>query len=189
MSFPFAVLAAETAEASTHHQTNPLLPESNELIWGAVSFAILFVVMAKFVFPKINESFKDRTANIEGKLDHAEGERQKASNLVASYEAKLKEANVEAARIVDQARQNADRLETELRVKAEEQARRIVEKAQEAINAEKDRALQSLHDEVGGLVVDLTTRVVGESLDRERQLRLVDQYITDLPNFKPESAN
>ena len=96
------------------------------------------------------------------------------------YDLKLKEAHVESQRILDQARANASRLEAELRAKAEEQSQRIIERAQETINAERDRALQSLRGEVGGLAVDLATRVVGESLDRERQLRLVDQYINDL---------
>lgn len=179
MSFGFiGILAAGGAEASEH--SNPLIPETTELIWGAISFALLLILVAKFIFPTVQKTFEERTANIEGKLDRAEHERQQAQALLAEYEQKLKDAHVESQRILDQARSNADRLEAELRTKAEEQAARIVERAQETIHAERDRALQSLRSEVGGLAVDLATRVVGDSLDRDRQLRLVDQYIADL---------
>lgn len=172
-------LLAATEHASGEH-TNPLVPEANELIWGTVAFVLLFIVLSKFVFPKLNKALADRTANIEGKLDLAEKQRQEADALVRSYQQKIDEANAEAARIIENARGNADRLEAELRAKAEEQARRIVERANESIETERQRAMQSLQAEVGGMVVDLTTRIVGESLDGDRQLRLVDQYITEL---------
>jgi F-type H+-transporting ATPase subunit b len=171
----FVLLAAETVEHS-----NPLIPESNELFWGFVCFVLLFVLIGKKVFPTINKTFADRSANIEGKLDQAERERQEEQDLLKQYQQKLDEAHGEVRRLLDQARANADKLEAELRAKAEDQARRIVERAQETIGVERDRALSSLRQEVGGLAVDLATRVVGESLDRERQLRLVDQYLTEL---------
>lgn len=171
---PF-VLAAETAE-----HANPLIPETNELIWGAVCFVLLFVLIGRKVFPVINKTFADRSTNIEGKLDLAERERQQAQELLKQYQSKLDSAHDEVRQLLDQARVNADRLEAELRGKAEDQARRIVERAQETIGVERDRAMQDLRTEVGSLAVDLATRVVGESLDRERQLRLVDQYLTDL---------
>jgi F-type H+-transporting ATPase subunit b len=175
-AFTPALIAA--TEEGGHH--NPLIPETNELIWGAICFAILLVFIGKFVFPSINALFAERRTNIEGKLDQAEQERQQAAQLLKEYQAKLDEAHAEARRLLDQARVNADRLESELRVKAEDQARRIVERAQETINVERERALQSLREDVGGLAVDLASRVVKDSLDRDRQLRLIDQYLNEL---------
>lgn len=166
------------AEGGSSH--NPLIPETNELIWGAVCFTVLLILVAKFIFPTINKTFADRSLNIEGKLDQAERERQEAQELLKQYQAKLDAAHDEVRRMLDQARTNADRLEAELRIKAEDQARRIVERAQETIAVERDRAMQELRSEVGTLAVDLASRVVGDSLDRERQLRLIDQYMTQL---------
>lgn len=179
MSYSYPALLAAEASTESHH-SNPLVPEANELIWGLVSFVLLFVLLAKFVFPSVQKMLDERAANIEGKLDQAEHEREEARQLLASYQQKLTEAHAEAGRLMEQARTNADRLETELRAKAEDQARKIVERAQETIQAERDRALETLRSEVGGLAVDLAERVVGESLDRELQLRLVDQYISEL---------
>ncbi|HSR28498.1 MAG TPA: hypothetical protein VLR51_08585, partial [Actinomycetes bacterium] len=51
-----------------------------------------------------------------------------------------------------------------------------------AIRAERDQAIRQLRNEVGTLAVELATRVVGDSLDRDRQLRLVDEYIDELGN-------
>jgi F-type H+-transporting ATPase subunit b len=161
--------------------SNPLIPEWNELLWGAVCFLLLFAMISKLVFPKINATFAERTDNIEGKLDQAERERQVAQELLKAYQKKLDDAAMQAQHILDQARANAELLEEELRIQAEDQARRIVERAQQTIDAERERAVVSLRAEVGGIAVDLASRVVQDSLDRERQLKLVDQYIKELP--------
>ncbi len=171
------ILAAE--EANT--RSNPLIPHTNELIWGFVSFVLLFALLAKFVFPTISRTLQERSENIEGKLQAAERQRQEAQALLQQYQAKLEQANTQAQQLLEQARSNADRLEVELRGKAEDQARRIVERAQESIHAERDRVLQQLRTEVGTLAIDLASRVVGDSLNDERQLRLIDQYISELP--------
>ena len=155
------VLAQETAE----HEPNPILPASNELIWGTVAFLILLFLMYRTVFPSINQAYKDRRANIEGKLEQAERDRDEAEQLLEQYRRRLRDAEDETQRILDEARANADR---------------ELDRARQAIRAERDQAIRQLRNEVGTLAVELATRVVGDSLDRDRQLRLVDEYIEEL---------
>lgn len=166
------------AEEGGH--SNPLIPEVNELIWGAISFFVLFAIMAKFVFPKIGATLAQRTESIEGNLEKAANEREQAQALLRQYEAKLDEARAEAQNLMAQARSNADRLEAELRGKAEAEAERIVARARESIQAERERTVEQLRAEVGSLAVDLASRIVGETLDRERHLDLVDRYVSEL---------
>lgn len=170
------VLAAE--EGAGH--SNPLVLEANEMIWGAVSFLIFFLIMTKLVFPKLSKTLVERTESIEGNLEKAAAEREQAQALLRQYEAKLEEARVEAGKIVEQARSNAGRLEAELKTKAEEEANRIVERARQSVAAERDRAIEQLRSEVGVIAVDLAARVIGDSLDRDRQLDLVDNYVAEL---------
>ena len=172
------VLAQETAE----HEQNPILPAANELIWGTVAFLILLFLMYRTVFPSINKAFKDRRANIEGKLEQAEREREEAEQLLEQYRRRLRDAEDETQRILDEARSNAERVRRELLAKAEADAGRELDRARQAIRAERDQAIRSLRNEVGTLAVELATRVVGDSLDRDRQLRLIDQYIDELGN-------
>jgi F-type H+-transporting ATPase subunit b len=172
------ILAQEAAE----HEQNPILPAANELIWGTVAFLILLVLMYRTVWPSVDKAFKDRRANIEGKLEEAEREREEADELLEQYRRRLGDAEDETQRILDEARANAERVRRELRAKAEEEAGRELERARQAIRSERDQAISQLRNEVGTLAIELATRVVGDSLDRERQLRLVDQYIDELGN-------
>lgn len=170
------VLAQEAAE----HEQSPILPAANELIWGTVAFLILLFLMYRTVFPSINQAFKDRRANIEGKLEQAERERQEAEQLLEEYRRRLRDAEDETQRILEEARSNAERVRRDLLAKAEGDAGRELDRARQAIRAERDQAIRQLRNEVGTLAVELATRVVGDSLDRERQLRLVDEYIEEL---------
>jgi F-type H+-transporting ATPase subunit b len=172
------VLAQETAE----HEQSPILPATNELIWGTVAFLILLFVMYRTVFPLINKAYKDRRENIEGKLEQAEKDRGEAEGLLEQYRRRLREAEDETQRILEEARANAGRVRRDVLAKAETDAGRELERARQAIRAERDQAIRQLRNEVGTLAVELATRVVGDSLDRDRQLRLVDEYIDELGN-------
>ena len=76
-------------------------------------------------------------------------------------------------------------MQRDLRTKAEKEYQEIVSRAQDEIKAERDRVFQELRGQVGELSVELAGRVVGESLDKERHLRLVDSYIDELGAITP----
>ena len=174
MDARFLILAAE------EEGRNPILPATNELIWGFVAFIVLFFLLSRTVFPRINQMLDQRRANIEGKLEKAEQDRDEAQRLLQQYRDKLASAEEETQRIIDEARASAERVRRDLRAKAEAEAEREIERVRTAIRQERNQAIQELRREVGTLAVELATRVVGDSLDRGRQLRLVDQYIEDL---------
>jgi len=169
-------------EAGGGESSNPILPAANELIWGAVAFLLLLVLMYRTAWPQIDKLYRDRRAGIQGKLEQAEKEREEAEQLLEQYRERLTAAEDETQRILEEARTNAERVRRDLLAKAETDAGRELERARQAIRAERDQAIRQLRNEVGTLAVELATRVVGDSLDRERQLRLVDQYIDELGN-------
>jgi F-type H+-transporting ATPase subunit b len=170
------------AQEAVEEHPSPILPAANELIWGTIAFLILLVLMYRTVFPSVNQAFKDRRANIEGKLERAERDRAEAEQLLEQYRRRLRDAEDETQRILEEARSNAERVRRELLAKAETDAGRELDRARQAIRAERDQAIRQLRNEVGTLAVELATRVVGDSLDRDRQLRLVDEYIDELGN-------
>ena len=167
-------------EAAQEESRNPILPAWNELIWGAVAFFVLLFLMYRTVWPQVNKAYQDRRANIEGKLEQAEKDRDEAETLLERYKQRLAAAKDETQRILEEARANAERVRKDLLAKADADAERQLERARQAIRSERDQAIRQLRGEVGTLAVELATRVVGESLDRDRQLRLVDQYIDQL---------
>jgi F-type H+-transporting ATPase subunit b len=170
----------EQTTTEEHEEENPLIPEPDELIFGSIAFLVVFVVLARVAFPRLNEAMKARTSKIQGDLEKAERARNEAESALSRYEEQLREARSESGRIIDETRKTAESMRRDLLAKAEDESRQVVERAQEEIRAERDRAFQELRRQVGEISVELAARVVGESLDRDRQLRLVEGYIDEV---------
>jgi F-type H+-transporting ATPase subunit b len=160
---------------------SPLLPHLSELIVGLVAFALLLVFLAKKVFPTFERTYAERHDAIEGGIHRAEEAQAEADVLLQQYKAQLAEARTEAAKIRDDARAEGGRIVEELRVEAQEQARRIVQRGEEALAAERERLVAQLRSEIGELAVELAGRIVGESLtDEARRAGTVDRFLTEL---------
>ncbi|HZA27234.1 MAG TPA: F0F1 ATP synthase subunit B, partial [Actinomycetota bacterium] len=152
----------ETGEQGETEEHNPILPEADELIFGSLAFLIVFVVLARYAFPRINQGLKERTGKIQGDLEKAEQSRADAEELLRRYEQQLQEARAQAGTIIEEARKTAESMRGDLLGRAEEEARQLVARAQEEIRAERDRAFADLRAHVGELSVELASRVVGE---------------------------
>jgi F-type H+-transporting ATPase subunit b len=170
-------LAAEGGE--TEH--SPIMPLIPELILGTIAFAIVCFVLMKFVFPRMEETFRARVDAIEGGIKRAEEAQAEANSLLEQYRAQLAEARTEAARIRDEARADAEGIRQDVLAKAREESDRIIAAGREQLAAQRESIVRDLRSEVGTLAVDLASKIVGESLaDEARSRGTVDRFITDL---------
>jgi len=169
-------------------EQNPLIPNLTELIVGLITFGIIFFALWRVLLPRLNQTLAERTDKIEGGLQRAEEAQTEANATLARYREQLAEARHEAARLREEAREQGAQIIAEMREQAQAEARRLVDAAHAQIEADRQQALQSLKTEVGGLAVDLASRVVGESLtDEARQRRIVERFLDELDQ-QAESA-
>ena len=160
---------------------NPLIPNLTELIVGLVTFGIIFFALWKVLLPRLNKTLSERTDAIEGGLQRAEQTQAEADRTLAAYREQLAEARHEAARLREEAREQGAQIIAEMREQAQAEARRLIDGAHAQIEADRQQAIQSLKTEVGGLAVDLASRVVGESLtDEARQRRIVERFLDEM---------
>ena len=160
---------------------NPLIPNLTELIVGLVTFGIIFFALWKVLLPRLNKTLSERTDAIEGGLQRAEQTQAEADRTLAAYREQLAEARHESARLREEAREQGAQIIAEMREQAQAEARRLIDGAHAQIEADRQQAIQSLKTEVGGLAVDLASRVVGESLtDEARQRRVVERFLDEL---------
>ena len=171
-------LAAEEAEETGN--IGLVLPESYELVAGIIAFGIVFFFVWKWAFPAIDKMLEDRQRAIKGQMEDAEATKAEAQSLLDDYRRQLAEAKGEAAGIINEARESAEAMKTDIVAKAQADAERIGTKARADAATERDRALASAKVEVANLSIDLAELVVGENLDRTAQLGLVERYLADL---------
>jgi F-type H+-transporting ATPase subunit b len=160
---------------------NPLVPHIAEIIVGLIAFGILYYFVAKFVVPRFEKAFAERTEAIEGGLAKAEQAQAEAAAALEQYQAQLADARGEAGQIREEARAQGAAILAEMRQQAQAEADRIVATANAQIEAERAAALSSLQAEVGSLASQLAEKIVGETLsDDARQQRVIDRFIAEL---------
>ena len=160
---------------------NPLLPAPVEIILSVVFVLLLTVVIAKFVVPRFEATYAERTAAIQGGIEKAEKAQEAAEAALQEYTAQLAEARTEAARIREDAKTQGTQILAELREQAQAEATRIRTQGEAQLEAERAQVLAQLRREIGGLSTTLASRIVGESLeDDARAQRTVDRFIADL---------
>jgi len=157
-----------------------LLPEPAELIWGLFAFLVLFLVMRKLVFPRLNATLDERRSLIEGRLEEAETKATEMEEAKRAFEASLGDARGEAGRILEEAKAAAEATRETILESAREEAQRIIERANADANAERVRLLEELRGQVGALSVQLAERIVERELDASTHSSLVDEYIQRL---------
>jgi F-type H+-transporting ATPase subunit b len=157
------------------------VPIWQEIIIGGISFAILCYVLMKFVFPRMEATFKARVDAIEGGIQRAEKAQAEANETLNRYRAQLAEARTEAARIRDEARADAEGIRQDVLAKAREESDRIIAAGRETLAGERQAIVRELRAEMGTLAVDLAGKIVGESLtDEARRRGTVERFLSEL---------
>ena len=139
-----------------------------------------FLGIPKPVFPWIIDIAEARQREITAKLQEAEQTRADAEAKLKEAELKLADARKTADTVIEGANRSGEQLRADLRQKAEAEYQRILDSAQRDIEVERDRALQSARDQVAGLVVAATEKVIGETLDEPKHRRLIERAIEEV---------
>ncbi|MEY2421479.1 MAG: F-type H+-transporting ATPase subunit b [Acidimicrobiaceae bacterium] len=156
---------------------SPILPATNEIIWGSISFVILLGLLYKFAWPALVTGMNARAERIRSDLDAAESAKSEADHILSDYKAQLADARNESARIIEEARQAADGLRKDQEQRLQTELAQLRERAAADIESAKRQAIGDLRDEVAQLAIGAAEVIVQSNLDRDTQVRLVESYI------------
>jgi F-type H+-transporting ATPase subunit b len=159
---------------------SPILPATDELVWGGISFLALFFLLRKFAYPQIKQGMQARTERIRSDLQAAEGAKSDAQTVLAEYKAQLAEARTEAGRIIEEARQAADAIKRDHEARLQSELGEVRARAVSDIEAAKAQAMVDLRDEIAQLAIGAAETVVQHNLDPATQVQLVEDYINQV---------
>ena len=145
-----------------------------------ISFSIVAFLLHRFAYKPILNVLEERRKRIAEGLANAEKIKAELARAEASRQEVMNQANAQAQKLIEEARQAAARVQEVETQKAIAAAKDIVEKARQATEAEHARMLSDLRREVGRLVVDTTGRVIGKTLTADDQQRLASEATREL---------
>ncbi|HLH71276.1 MAG TPA: F0F1 ATP synthase subunit B [Candidatus Dormibacteraeota bacterium] len=157
-----------------------LLDLSLSFVAELIAFVVMIAILAKWAYGPVMRAAEARQRRIAEQLAAAEQARREAEERLKEAEARIQEARGQAAQIIEGASRSGEQLRAELRARADEEARRMTESARREIEAERQRAIDSVRGEIADLVVAATEKVVGETLDEQRHRRLIERAIAEV---------
>jgi F-type H+-transporting ATPase subunit b len=150
------------------------------LIAQIISFSIVAILLARFAYKPVLAVLAERRQRIAEGLANAERIKAELAKTEAARLEVLEQANLQANKLIEQARAAAARVQEQETQKAIAAAKEIVEKAKQAAEAEHARMLIELKREVGKLVVQTTGKVTGKILTPDDQRRLAEETTRQL---------
>jgi len=129
-----------------------------------LSFAILAFVLYKFAIKPVLATMDERTGKIEAGLKFAEDMKSQLAAAQQESANIVKAAQLEANKIIEEARRTAKDFSDKSQQEATERANGLISKAQQAIELEHKKMLADARGEIARLVVATTERVLAKKL-------------------------
>ncbi len=140
-----------------------------------ISFIIVALVLRRFAYKPILTVLEERRRRIEEGLLNAEKIKQQLAEAEQRHAEILAQANAQAQKMIDEARESAGVVAERKQQEAVVAAEQIMAKAREASAIEHERTMLELKRELGRLVIDTTAKVTGKVLTPEDQKRLQEE--------------
>ncbi len=165
MTLPLLLAAA--VDQVNAHEPNMLVRfgvEWKYVVWQLISFVVVLAVLYKFGIKPVAATMEERNRKIESGIKHAEQIQTQLAATQVETAALIKKAQVEASRIVDDARKTAKEYLDKQTQEASVKANDLLTKAQQAIELEHKKMLADARTEIARLVVTTTERVLAKKL-------------------------
>lgn len=158
-----------------------LIPDSGLLFWMLLVFGVVVFVLTKFGFPVILKMVDDRKAYIEESLTMAERARHELEKVKAEGELIIENARKEHTSIMNEASVLKELMIKEARLKALQEANKMIEEAKIQITGEKEEAIRDIRRQVAVLSIDVAEKVLRSKLDdKTAQVGMIDRLLDEI---------
>ena len=138
---------------------------------------IQLVIFKKFLLKPIRQVIADRKAKADSEIADAQKMRTEAEAMKAEYEQNLQNARTEANQIVAAAQKTATARSEEIVGEARAQAAALKQKAEADIAQERKKAVNEVKDEIGGIAMEIASKVVEREISEKDHKDLIDEFI------------
>jgi F-type H+-transporting ATPase subunit b len=159
------------------------------MIWTAITFVIVFFVLRKLAFGRIQAMIDARRDRIAEALDEADKARDEARHLLAENQRLIAEGKAQAEEILAEARRVAEAQRQRTLEEAHADLDRRLEENRKAIEAENQRLVEQIRREVVELTLLAAEKVTGKVLETEDHRRLIDEAVGEIDFDRLASRN
>jgi F-type H+-transporting ATPase subunit b len=149
--------------------------------WVAVAFVIFIGVLVYVGVPKmLLNALDERGRRVQAELDEARRLKEEAQKLLGEYKAKQRQADEEAAAIIEGAKAEAERIAAESKTKMEEFVERRTKLAETKIAQAEAQAVADVRAAAAEAAVTAAEKILTESVKGKVADDLLARGISDV---------
>ncbi len=171
----FTLSVAQSAESGGMPQLNPEFWIS-QIFWLTLTFSILFILLSKFILPKISENLESRKSKILENIQLAEKQREESEKKIKEFEKIILDRKNEAKKYFNDNRQ---KLLLEISKKKEFLEKEIDEEikiVEKEINDLKNKAPEKINK----IAIETSTSLIKQLIGVEVNNSNVSAIVEDL---------
>ncbi|GGF16571.1 ATP synthase subunit b [Aliidongia dinghuensis] len=150
---------------------------SPQLIWLAITFVVLFFLMAKVALPRVGAAIERRKDQIDGDLDRATKLKAEIDIVIQAYERALAEARAQANATVNETKERMAEIAAKRQQAAIAALTEKTKTAESRIAAAKADALANVRTIAIDASRAAASRLIGDEIDEARIGATVDQVM------------
>jgi F-type H+-transporting ATPase subunit b len=160
---------------------NPLVqPDPGLYVWTIATFLILVALLARFAWRPLLAALEGREASIRTALDDARQAKEELERLHVESARLMAEARAEADAILRRTREDANRFRDELKQKAQAEAATVVKNAERQIELETARALQQIRAEAIDFSIAIASKILQRNVSKADNERLIEETVKQI---------
>ena len=148
-----------------------------DFLYRLLNFSIVVAILVYFLKKPIRAGLTGRRDDIEKALEEAKKAKEEAEAKFAEYDKKLAQATDEIAAITVAIRKEAELEKQKIVDNAKEQAEKIEQDAEKAATLEVAKARQTLQQEASQLAVSIAEDLLKKNFTKDDDSRLIDEYM------------
>jgi F-type H+-transporting ATPase subunit b len=152
-------------------------------IWVLLIFVVVLIILQRTAWKHVLIGLKAREERIRKDIADAEAARLKAEDTLKQYDSRLADAEQKVREILEKAAADAEKIGTNLRMKAQEESEQAKERATQEIEAARRNALTEIYEQTANLATAVAEKIIRRSLNANDQRDLVNQSLEQMKNL------
>lgn len=176
--------ATQSAETGGMPQLNPEFWIS-QIFWLVITFGVLFIILSKFILPKISDNLETRKSQILENIETAEKQREDSEIKIKEFDKIILNSRNHAKNFFNDARQKVLEDINTKRAALEKDIDSEISAAEEEINQLK----KSSNDKITKIAIETSSDLVKQLIGEEVNNSSISAIVEDLSRKNKEKQN
>lgn len=149
-----------------------------------VTLLVMIYFIGKFAYGPVNKMLEERRKKISDDLDHAQSEREKATELAIKRQKEVDASHDEVNSIIAKAQEDGQKQRAIIIEQAHDEASSIQQRAKDDLENKKEQMLDQVKDNLVDVSTKMAASILKDQIDENKQKKSIDDFLQKLEASK-----